>query len=59
VVQIWEEGKMKIFELLKRFGNLMEEAEKELDSGEFYRFMEEITDCLYEKMEEGPADDEI
>lgn len=45
---------MKIFELLKRFGNLMEEAEKELDSGEFYRFMEEIADCLDEKMEEGP-----
>ncbi|URN85853.1 hypothetical protein [Acetobacterium wieringae] len=45
--------------LLKKFGDLMEEAEKELDSGEFYRFMEEITDYLNEKMEEGTADDEI
>lgn len=44
-----------MIELLIKFGNLMEEAEKELDSGEFYRFMEEITDCLNEKMEEGPG----
>lgn len=41
--------------LLKKFGDLMEGAEKELDSGEFYRFMEEITDYLNEKMEEGPG----
>lgn len=41
--------------LLKQFGDLMEDAEKQLESGEFYRFMEEITDWLDEKMEEGPA----